>query len=80
MSYDVGVDTQFITRLREKPLYTHYEMGRKIAEVPGHEEIHNPDEEAGIAYVNGVASFGRSEYLRFLRGKGDITEDIRIFR
>ena len=77
--YGVGVDAQFIGGLRQKPLYTHYEMGKKIAEVLGY-DIHNPEEEAGVVYVNGVASFGRSGYLRFRRGPTDLPEDLQIFR
>jgi glucan phosphoethanolaminetransferase (alkaline phosphatase superfamily) len=77
--YGVGVDAQFISGLRKEPLYTHYEMGKKIAELLGY-EIHNPEEEAGVVYVNGVASFGRSGYLRFRRGLADKPEDLQIFR
>lgn len=77
--YGIGVDGRFISGLREKPLFTHYEMGKKIAEVLGY-EIHNPNEEEGVVYVNGVASFGRSGYLRFRRGEEDRPVDLQIFR
>lgn len=79
MFYGLGVEPKFIKEMREKPLYTHYEMGLKIAEVMGY-EIHNPEEESGIVYVNGVASLGRSGYLRFRRGQGGRPENLQIFR
>ncbi len=79
MFYGIGVEPRFIREIKEKPLYTHYEMGKKIAEVLGY-EISNPEEEDRIVYVNGVASFGRSGYLRFRRGEGGRPEDLQIFR
>lgn len=78
MFYGIGVKPKFVRELQEHPLSTHYEMGKKIAEVLGF-EIHNPEEEDGVVYVNGVSSFGRSGYLRFRRGHGGGPEDLRIF-
>lgn len=77
MFYGRGVDPKFIGELKEKPLSTHYEMGKKIAEVLGF-EIHNPGEEEGVVYVNGVSSFGRSGYLRFRKDSQGRPEDLRI--
>ncbi len=79
MFYGRGGDPEFIREMREKPPSTHYEMGKKIAELLGY-EIHNPGEEDGIVYVNGVASFGRSGYLRFHKGERGRPEDLQVFR
>ncbi len=77
--YGRGVDSGFIGEMRAKPPSTHYEMGKKIAQVLGY-EIRNPAEEKGVAYVNGVASLGRSGYLRLRTGEENRPEDLQIFR
>lgn len=79
MFYGEGVADTFIGELRDKPLITHYELGKKIAAVLGY-EIRNPGEEDDIVYVNGVASLGRSGYLRFRRGAGGRPEDLQVIR
>jgi glucan phosphoethanolaminetransferase (alkaline phosphatase superfamily) len=79
MFYGEGVADRFIRELRDKPLATHYELGKKIAAVLGY-AIGNPGEEENIVYVNGVASLGRSGYLRFRRGEGGKPEDLQIIR
>jgi len=60
-------------------LTSHYQLGKKIAGVLGY-EIRNPREEDGIVYVNGVASLGRSGYMRFCQGEGGRPENLQVIR
>ncbi len=79
MFYGQGVAEQFIRGLRDRPLTSHYQLGKKIAGVLGY-EIRNPGEHANIVYVNGVASLGRSGYLRFRQGEGGRPEKLQVIR
>ena len=79
MFYGERVAEQFIRELRDRRLTSHYQLGKKIAGVLGY-EIRNAGEEDGIVYVNGVASLGRSGYMRFRQGEGGRPENFQVIR
>jgi glucan phosphoethanolaminetransferase (alkaline phosphatase superfamily) len=77
--YGAETNPLFTQEMKKKPLQSHYQMGKKIAALLGY-EIHNPEEEDGIIYVNGIASFGRSGYMQFRWDEGGNHENLKIFR
>ncbi|MGW8160094.1 MAG: phosphoethanolamine transferase [Desulfoprunum sp.] len=79
MFYARGGDGRYVREMRQKPPATHYQLGKMIARMLGY-DIRNPAEEGGVVYVNGVASQGRSGYMRFrVSGNGEL-RDLRVFR
>jgi hypothetical protein len=68
-------DTQHIAGLREKPLGIHYEMGGKIAGMPG-SETRNPDEEAGLPMSTASPCLTAERICDFAGAKGDMPDEI----
>lgn len=79
MFYARGGDGRYLREMREKPPGTHYQLGKMIARMLGY-AIRNPAEKNGIVYVNGVASFGRSGYMRFRVTDNGELQDLRLIR
>jgi glucan phosphoethanolaminetransferase (alkaline phosphatase superfamily) len=78
LCYAVNGDRQFIDRLRALKRPTHYELGLLLAELMGY-KITNPNQEPGYYYINGVASYGESGYLKFKKtAEGEVT-DVKVF-
>jgi len=79
MFYGRGGDGRYLREMRDKPPRTHYQLGKMIARMLGY-DIRNPAEEDGVVYVNGVASFGRSGYMRFRLTDSGALRDLRVIR
>ncbi|HSO09603.1 MAG TPA: phosphoethanolamine transferase [Desulfoprunum sp.] len=79
MFYARGGDGRYLREMRDKPPATHYQLGKMIARMLGY-DIRNPAEEDGIVYVNGVASLGRSGYMRFRVTDNGERRDLRVIQ
>ena len=79
MFYARGGDGRYLREMREHPPATHYQLGKMIARMLGY-DIRNPAEENGIVYVNGVASLGRSGYMRFRVTDNGERRDLRVIQ
>jgi len=79
MFYARGGDGRYLREMRDKPPGTHYQLGKMIARMLGY-DIRNPAEEGGIVYVNGVASLGRSGYMRFRVTDNGERRDLRVIQ
>ncbi|MBB5348155.1 phosphoethanolamine transferase [Desulfoprunum benzoelyticum] len=79
MFYARGGDGRYLREMREHPPGTHYQLGKMIARMLGY-DIRNPAEEDGIVYVNGVASLGRSGYMRFRVTDDGERRDLRVIQ
>lgn len=79
MFYARGGDGRYLREMREHPPATHYQLGKMIARMLGY-DIRNPAEEDGIVYVNGVASLGRSGYMRFRVTDNGERRDLRVIQ
>ena len=79
MFYARGGDGRYLREMRDKPPATHYQLGKMIARMLGY-DIRNPAEEDGIVYVNGVASLGRSGYMRFRVTDNGEQRDLRVIQ
>lgn len=79
MFYARGDDGRYLREMRDKPPATHYQLGKMIARMLGY-DIRNPAEEDGIVYVNGVASLGRSGYMRFRVTDNGERRDLRVIQ
>ncbi|TYT74854.1 phosphoethanolamine transferase [Desulfobotulus mexicanus] len=77
--YGIHADPGFTGKIREEKVITHYQLSLYTAELLG-TRIINPGEEEGIFYVNGVAAFGRSGYLRFRITEEGSIEEIELMR
>ncbi|MDH3347537.1 MAG: phosphoethanolamine transferase [Desulfobulbaceae bacterium] len=79
MFYGVDIHTPFLDKLRSIHMPTHYELGVLVADLLGY-KIKNPNEEKDIVYINGVASFGKSGYMRFVKGDDELPADLKVIR
>jgi hypothetical protein len=57
---------------------THFELGLLIADRLGF-VVDNPNQEEGIFYSNGVASYGMSGYMKIRKSAGDIPASVEVF-
>ena len=78
MFYGRNVEPAFKDKFLGLHMPTHYELGILLAELLGY-TIHNPYEEKDVVYVNGVASFGKSGYMRFTKNGDELPTDVKVF-
>jgi glucan phosphoethanolaminetransferase (alkaline phosphatase superfamily) len=76
--YAVNGDRRHIDRLKRLERPTHYELGLLIAAMMGY-EISNPNQERDYFYMNGVAAFGESGYLKYKKTADGAVSDVQVF-